>query len=414
MLFRACLLGSVTLRGFGRDKIRRESVCLTTALADQLVMITDSENRHPPVNASEEESNGYTCRICLEDDLSRSDVIAPCACRGGSKWVHRSCLDRWRSMREDKAFSRCTECLQYYQLICTTNETCQEKCLRRTRFTAYVCRDFTFLLICTQLMIFSLAGFTYLIDHNSHYLLKLFHMDHYPFLFYYLFGLFLSFSLIGMIGSCIQSQCCGDTSNMNCYCTDIVFLPYFGPADSSPCCCCADSAACTQCGGCGSCECANCLSAGAIGEEALYLFLVLLVLFAIIGLFVFIFVGAMLMQEIVRRHFHILDKWNLTREFIVKDLAPGALPIAFPHDHDVRPYHDVEANIEMPSYTRLETMSAISPMTMNRGDALTDLTRAGESFESDEHPPLLEEPTAPPMESLAPQQRAELIRRGLL
>ena len=34
-----------------------------------------------------------TCRICLEENLDRDDVIAPCSCSGGSKWVHRECLD---------------------------------------------------------------------------------------------------------------------------------------------------------------------------------------------------------------------------------------------------------------------------------------------------------------------------------
>ena len=30
----------------------------------------------------------YSCRICLEPAV-RKEVIAPCACNGSSKWVHR-------------------------------------------------------------------------------------------------------------------------------------------------------------------------------------------------------------------------------------------------------------------------------------------------------------------------------------
>ena len=46
-------------------------------------------------------SEPLSCRICLEDGV-RADFIAPCACRGTSKWVHRQCLDQWRTTREDK------------------------------------------------------------------------------------------------------------------------------------------------------------------------------------------------------------------------------------------------------------------------------------------------------------------------
>ncbi|KAG1334522.1 putative E3 ubiquitin-protein ligase march1 [Cocos nucifera] len=38
------------------------------------------------------------CRICLETD--GRDFIAPCKCKGTSKYVHRECLDHWRAVRE--------------------------------------------------------------------------------------------------------------------------------------------------------------------------------------------------------------------------------------------------------------------------------------------------------------------------
>ncbi|XP_004517154.2 ERAD-associated E3 ubiquitin-protein ligase DOA10-like, partial [Cicer arietinum] len=37
------------------------------------------------------------CRICL--DLGGEDLIAPCHCKGTQKYVHRSCLDNWRSTK---------------------------------------------------------------------------------------------------------------------------------------------------------------------------------------------------------------------------------------------------------------------------------------------------------------------------
>ncbi|XP_058195184.1 uncharacterized protein LOC131311663 isoform X2 [Rhododendron vialii] len=37
------------------------------------------------------------CRICL--DSGGEDLIAPCHCKGTQKYVHRSCLDNWRSTK---------------------------------------------------------------------------------------------------------------------------------------------------------------------------------------------------------------------------------------------------------------------------------------------------------------------------
>jgi hypothetical protein len=37
------------------------------------------------------------CRICLETD--GRDFIAPCKCKGTSKYVHRDCLDHWRAIK---------------------------------------------------------------------------------------------------------------------------------------------------------------------------------------------------------------------------------------------------------------------------------------------------------------------------
>ncbi|RWV97418.1 hypothetical protein GW17_00039793 [Ensete ventricosum] len=39
----------------------------------------------------------FQCRICLETD--GRDFIAPCKCKGTSKYVHRECLDHWRAVK---------------------------------------------------------------------------------------------------------------------------------------------------------------------------------------------------------------------------------------------------------------------------------------------------------------------------
>ena len=52
------------------------------------------------------EIESITCRICLESDCNRCEVISPCKCKGSSKYVHIECLDQWRTMSEDRAFSK--------------------------------------------------------------------------------------------------------------------------------------------------------------------------------------------------------------------------------------------------------------------------------------------------------------------
>ncbi|GJN18410.1 hypothetical protein PR202_gb05571 [Eleusine coracana subsp. coracana] len=40
------------------------------------------------------------CRICLESECEPGDeLISPCMCKGTQQFVHRSCLDHWRSVK---------------------------------------------------------------------------------------------------------------------------------------------------------------------------------------------------------------------------------------------------------------------------------------------------------------------------
>lgn len=65
---------------------------------------------------TEVNSDNKICRICLEDD-NQSDMISPCLCSGTSKYVHRYCLDEWRSQDiNGDNFKKCRECLFEYTL----------------------------------------------------------------------------------------------------------------------------------------------------------------------------------------------------------------------------------------------------------------------------------------------------------
>lgn len=56
-------------------------------------------------------------------------------------------------------------------------------------------------------------------------------------------------------------------------------------------------------------------------EGALICFAVVIVLMAVVGLIVCIFIGAVALNNVISRHVHVLRKWTLTKEYIVADLA---------------------------------------------------------------------------------------------
>ena len=64
------------------------------------------------------EINDIECRICFEKDtdIPGDYLISPCRCNGTSKYVHKSCLDKWRMInRQGEAWRKCMECHTPYE-----------------------------------------------------------------------------------------------------------------------------------------------------------------------------------------------------------------------------------------------------------------------------------------------------------
>ncbi|CAN1780150.1 E3 ubiquitin-protein ligase MARCHF3 [Linum perenne] len=72
-----------------RDITTLERGCVVTG--DELQSVCIDESCHL-INPDQP-----LCRICL--DHEGDDLIAPCHCKGTQKYVHRSCLDNWRSTK---------------------------------------------------------------------------------------------------------------------------------------------------------------------------------------------------------------------------------------------------------------------------------------------------------------------------
>ena len=63
---------------------------------------TNTNTDKSEVVEEEEEEEEKTCRICFEeDDPEHTTMIAPCRCKGSSRWVHRECLDEWRTQEKE-------------------------------------------------------------------------------------------------------------------------------------------------------------------------------------------------------------------------------------------------------------------------------------------------------------------------
>ncbi|XP_070058109.1 uncharacterized protein [Nicotiana tomentosiformis] len=231
------------------------------------------------------------CRICLETD--GMDFIAPCKCKGTSKYVHRECLDQWRAVK----------------------------------------------------VIASLGYLVYVIDTHQKSWLRL----HWGFgselSFYYICGALLFLALMGISGcflTCFDESvrdelgqpcqnllsccsCAGMCENCHTHRTSTTYICIDSNICSENCSnttceCCSGNHSCTEC------ECGNCF--GGEGESGIPVLLIVAVIvlgvFAIFGMFYSVLVATMVGQRIWQRRYHILEKRILTKEYVVEDVGEVA------------------------------------------------------------------------------------------
>jgi hypothetical protein len=73
-----------------------------------------------------------------------------------------------------------------------------------------------------------------------------------------------------------------------------------------------------------SADCCTCVNGAELGYEILVIFMIVIVIFAAVGIFVLSFLGVMYVKYVVQKHIHMLYKWNLSKDFIVEDLAASS------------------------------------------------------------------------------------------
>jgi len=159
------------------------------------ITLADKGNEIDDVESNS--SSAASCRICLELEGCDPDdeLIAPCLCKGTQQFVHRSCLDHWRSVKEGFAFSHCTTCKAQFHLRA---EVPEDYSLRKLKFRIFVARDVLLVFLAVQTMIALMGGIAYLMDTNGQFRNSFSDgwdrlLSKHPIPFYYCFGVFVFF-----------------------------------------------------------------------------------------------------------------------------------------------------------------------------------------------------------------------------
>ena len=152
------------------------------------------------------ENTSKTCRICFDSD-NQTDLIRPCLCRGGSAYVHRKCLDDWRSLnKEDRGFKFCEVCQFQYVIEPVVDDPNADR-KRKLIFRLLVTRDITLIILLTQAFIIGLAFLIQVCDGKTKDLRHSFPESMSAFGVYYLVSLTIFFALLGFFG--LIGICCG-------------------------------------------------------------------------------------------------------------------------------------------------------------------------------------------------------------
>ncbi|PVH65564.1 hypothetical protein PAHAL_1G026200 [Panicum hallii] len=140
------------------------------------------------------------CRICLDNE--GDDLIAPCRCKGTQKYVHRSCLDNWRSTKEGFAFSHCTECRAAFLLRANVPP---DRWWLRLKFQLLVVRDHTLIFFIVQLVVAFLGMVVYRFYGDE--LREMFGYEEHPYAFYAM--AILAIVLVGLLYGFFIAIICG-------------------------------------------------------------------------------------------------------------------------------------------------------------------------------------------------------------
>eukprot|EP00977_Amphora_coffeiformis_P027308 scaffold34603_cov212-Amphora_coffeaeformis.AAC.1 len=279
------------------------------------------------------------CRICLDGE-DEPGMIAPCRCKGTSKWVHRACLDQWRAYNaEDLAFSQCMECRFPFQFEESSSSNDKNKTHRtRCLYWFLVSRDLLVATVVVQAIILVFAFIFWSVAQNEEGVIEwadngtddslnpICQSSTCQFWSCYAMGILVLFFCLGIYGSI--RLCRNDCSVYAAIHAGEQPHHHRGGGGGN------STSPTNNC--CSGTECGNCDCGGCDGEGAAAVILVLSIIIGavliIIGFVLAAIVSVVVVQTIVRRHVWILQKKTLAKEYRVRDLSghPEALSLDTP------------------------------------------------------------------------------------
>ncbi|KAK9101901.1 hypothetical protein Sjap_019155 [Stephania japonica] len=274
-----------------------------------------SNDSNEIVDEEMDAASAACCRICLECDgepgrvsILYEELIAPCMCKGTQQFVHRTCLDHWRSVKEGFAFSHCTTCKAQFHLRA---EMLEDYSWRKIKFRIFVARDVLLVFFAVQTLIAAIGGIVYLMDKNGNFRNSFSDgwdriLSKHPIPFYYCVGVLAFFVMLGFFGLILH---CSSFNN------------------NDPC-----LAGCRNC--CYGWGVLDCFPASM--EACFVLVIIFVIIFAILGIAYGFLAATMAIQRIWQRHYHILTKRELTKEYVVEDLGGCYTPPKLDPEHEER------------------------------------------------------------------------------
>ncbi|CAF3359271.1 unnamed protein product [Rotaria socialis] len=149
-------------------------------------------------NSTTANSQSKQCRICLDDD-NPNDIISPCLCSGGSAYIHRKCLNEWRSENAGgRGFKYCDVCKFEYIVESVSSDAKAER-ERLLKYYVFVIRDSTAIILLVQFVILVLAFLLKFMDRKSGNVKDLFPELIKGFMVYYLSAVILLLAIVGLI-----------------------------------------------------------------------------------------------------------------------------------------------------------------------------------------------------------------------
>lgn len=104
------------------------------------------------VSVTNQDSDLKQCRICLEND-DPNDIISPCFCSGSSSYVHRKCLDLWRTQNANRKSSEYCDLCQFKYVV----ENVINDRNRLFKYYLLIICDLTVVLLCFQPLVIFIA-----------------------------------------------------------------------------------------------------------------------------------------------------------------------------------------------------------------------------------------------------------------